>query len=183
MKLRKGFTIVELLMVISIIAVLMTLITTASTSAIRRAREHKADAIVMVVQQGINTYYAQKGKWPGDNWYHKADTQNDVEDTETYTLTKDDVDECIREVVRESVIKKNPLLDVTGLYVCEEKYADGARAAGMDFMDALHGTKQHPSKILSLSNMVFGYPEESHGYFHRLSISYSIASDRITVSK
>ena len=179
MKLRNGFTIVELMMVIAIIAVLMTMVTTTAGSAIRRARVRKAEALVTVVQQGINTYYAQKDEWPG-NWY--SDSLNgDSGDETVYTLKDSEVDACIREVVRESTIGKNPMLDVTGLYVTDSPNSN--KAAGMDFMDAIHGTKQHPNKILSLSTMYFGYPEEKHGYFRRFTITYSITSDRITVSQ
>ena len=41
---KKGFTIVELLMVISIIGILLGIVTTAASSSIKSARSRRADA-------------------------------------------------------------------------------------------------------------------------------------------
>ena len=61
---RRGFTIVELLMVIAVLGVLTGIITTAASSAIRQARSRRAQAIKMVIQNGIATYRAQYNYWP-----------------------------------------------------------------------------------------------------------------------
>ena len=63
---RRGFTIIELVMVIAILGILLGIVTTAAAGAIRQAREKKADACCAVVQAAFETYYAQKGEWPGD---------------------------------------------------------------------------------------------------------------------
>ena len=41
---RRGFTIVEMLMVVGVLAVLMGIVTTAATAAIRQARDRRTAA-------------------------------------------------------------------------------------------------------------------------------------------
>ena len=62
---KKGFTIVELIMVVGIIGVLLGIVTTAASSSIKQSRQRKADACCTIIRQGLETYYAQEGKWPG----------------------------------------------------------------------------------------------------------------------
>ena len=68
MKLRKkrGFTIVEMLMVIAVLAVLTGIVATAATSVIRKSRVRKNEALRVALQAGIATYYQQEGYWPPD---------------------------------------------------------------------------------------------------------------------
>jgi prepilin-type N-terminal cleavage/methylation domain-containing protein len=61
---RKGFTIVELLMVIAVLAVLMGIVSTAATSVIRKARTRENEALRSALQAGIATYCQQEGYWP-----------------------------------------------------------------------------------------------------------------------
>ncbi len=182
-KARVGFTIVELMMVIGIIAVLMTIVTTAAGGAIKSARAHKGDALVSMIQVGLNTYYAQKEEWPGSFGSKVAGgIQSNINgDDDNYRLTDSEADECIAEMVRESV-RGNPLVDVTGLFVCRSTMAGADKAVGMDFMDAVHGTKRSPKKM-KVAEMAFGYPRASDGRFRRFVITYSIPADTITVAK
>ena len=62
---RRGFTIIELVMVVAIMGILLGIVTTAAAGAIRQARIRKAEACCKVVQAAFETYYAQKGEWPG----------------------------------------------------------------------------------------------------------------------
>lgn len=182
-KSRRAFTIVELMMVVGIIAVLMTIVTTAAGSAIRGARSQKADALVQMVQVGLETYYAQKEDWPGafGSKVRNGIQSNISGDDDNYLLSDSEADECIAEMVKESV-KGNPLLDVTGLFVCRSENANSSQAVGMDFMDAVRGTKRSPKKM-KVAEMAFGYPNASDGKFRRFKIVYSIPADSITVGK
>lgn len=178
---RRGFTIVELLMVIGIIAVLSTIVTTAASGAMKQARGRRADALVQMIQAGIATYHAQNDEWPDFNPSGKSGNMrvNGQIDPERYLLTDSEADNMIRKVVRVSA--KNPLIDVTGLYVAKSGSVTD-KTFGMDFMLAMHGTKKHPQKV-KVSAMTFGYPDRESGRFRRFKIVYSIPTDQITVSK
>ena len=181
---KKGFTIVELLMVIGIIGVLMGIVTTAASESMKATRKRRADALFALVQSGIATYYAQHDKWPNftppDKGNHRID--QDRIDENQYDLTDDEVRKCIREVIM-SVKTKNPLIDVAGLWVSRSKGdKKGGEGSGMDFMTAVRGSRKNARKM-TLSDMYFGYPDESSGRFVRFGIGYSIATDQMTVGK
>jgi len=159
-------------MVIGIISVLVTITFSAVSGSMKRARTQKARALCILVEQGIATYYAQKGEWPvepGD-----PDNNSDV-----YTFTGSQVREMVKKVVEETK-KNNPMIDVSGLYVSTSD-GEGGRHYGMDFMTAIHGTKKNAKKI-KLAQMYFGYPCPGTGYFRRFKMTYSPATDKVTVS-
>jgi len=168
-----GFTIVELLMVIGIISVLITITFSAVTGSMKRARSQKASALCTLVEQGIATYYAQKGEWPVDP--KDADNNSDV-----YTFTATEVREMVKKVVEETR-KNNPMIDVSGLFVSTSNGEPGSRGKGTDFMTAIHGSKQNAKKI-KLAQMYFGYPDPSTGNFRRFKMTYSPATDQVSVS-
>lgn len=173
---RRGFTIVELMMVVGIIAVLLTFVTTSVTGSIRNGRVARGNALRTLVKQGICTYYAQKGEWP---W--KSDkTPNDTKG-EYYEFSGDEVKSMIFELVKESKQNNNPMMDISGLFVSISNGEHG-KAYGMDFMTAVKGSKSHPEKRKA-SELYYGYPEKTHGYFRRFKIRYYPATDTITVDK
>ena len=61
---KKGFTIVELLVVIGVLAVLMTIVVVAASGVQKGGREKRASAMRSALEQAIAAYYAQEGKWP-----------------------------------------------------------------------------------------------------------------------
>ncbi len=180
---KRGFTIVELMMVIGILAVLMTIITTAATGAIKEARTNRANALVVAVQEGLNTYYAQKDNWPEPlrTRVENGLTSNLSNDPERYQLTDGEVDDLIYNMLKDTVPQGNPVLDITGLFVCRRSSAGNSNATGMDFMEAAKGSRKNARKM-AVSEMSFGYPT-SEGKFKRFKIVYSIPADSITVSK
>lgn len=187
---RRGFTIVEMLLVIGIIGILLGIVTTAAAGAVKQARTHKADACCVLVQQGMATYYAQYSKWPGSigdrikNGIHSRSNQegvNNQSDADRYILTGSEIDDMISDMIKE-VKKGNPLLDISGLYVSRSSGENGQRNYGQDFMSAIRGTKRNPKKM-KVSEMHFGYPETNHGWFRRFRVVYLIPSDEMKVSK
>jgi len=166
---RRGFTIVELIMVIGIISMLITISTTAIMGSIRSARKQRASALCTLVEQGITAYYAQKDEWPVE----PGEPQNNKD---YYEFTADEVRTSIKKVVLE-MKNNNPLMDVSGLFVAT---SDGAKARGMDFMDAVHGTKHHRDKV-KVSQMYFGYPDADSGLFRCFTMRYYPNSDTIKV--
>ena len=183
---KKGFTIVELLVVIGVIIVLMGIVTTAASESMKASRSRRRDALISLVQAGLAAYYAQNDEWPisfkGKSGNHKTGG-NDVDENQ-YDLSDTEVCDCVRKIV-ESAKEGNPLIDVSGLWVADKgNYVDGSdkRTTGMDFMTAIHGSRKN-TKRLKLEKMVFGYPNESNGAFTRFGMGYSISTDQLTVGR
>lgn len=176
---RRGFTIIELMMVIGIIAVLMGIVISTASGSIKSARQQKASAVVKMVQAGLSTYYAQKGEWPGPVGSRAKSGSMGSLDGGVYTLSASEVRETVKALVEESR-RGNPVLDISGLFVSRHEGERGSHDIGMDFMTAIRGTKKNPKKM-KLAEMNFGVPEKEHGYFRRLTISYQIATDSMTV--
>ena len=174
---RRGFTIIELLMVIAVISALMTIVTTAAMYSIRSSRERRTEAMRLALQAAIATYHAQdaNGEWPGS-------IENLAKNAETAVLSESDAQEVFRMIVKKSIGAsgtRNPLIDAAALHVAPNGVQDG-RGNGMDFNAALKGDA-HRSK-LSVSRMVFGYPGKESGKFHRYNIVYNASTDSVKVS-
>ena len=197
---KKGFTIIELLLVIGIIAVLMGIITTAASSSIKASRSHKANALCTIVQTALATYREQKGQWPISMPTERANNQggNGQSNPDLVVLNGTEVRKCVRELVEETK-RQNPMMDISGLFVSrsdgELPGGDSATgplgqnitakvkpAMGLDFMQAIHGTRKS-SKKMKLAEMYFGYPDPDTGYFLRFKMVYSIPTDTLSVSK
>jgi len=61
---RHGFTILELLIVVSIMALLATLATGAALKAIGNGRKKRIEATIAVLEAGLSNYRARENKWP-----------------------------------------------------------------------------------------------------------------------
>lgn len=191
-KMKKAFTLIEMMVVLAIIGILLGLVVTAVSGSMKSSRRHKANALCKVVQQGLETYRAQKDKWPGgigdriDSGTVLSRTNNEGEsynsDDDKYVLNSSEIRDMIKTVVMESVNNNNPLMDIAGLFVSRFAGESGTKAYGQDFWEAVRGTKENPKKM-SVSEMYFGYPEESHGYFRRFKIVYSVPTDSMEVMK
>lgn len=191
---KKGFTIVELLMVVGIIAVLMGIVTTAAASSIKASRQQKAKALCTIVQTALATYREQKGRWPIDMPVSRANREgaNGNSNSDVVVLNGTEVRACVKELVEETK-KHNPMMDISGLFVSRQdgelpgggsgQNGDKIKPAyGLDFMAAIHGTRKS-SKKMTTSEMYFGYPDPATGYFLRFKMTYSIPSDQLMVSQ
>ncbi len=188
---KRGFTIIELLVVITILGILLGIVTTAASSAIRQARGHKANALCASLQQGLATYYAQKDRWPGPVGDRLAaggtlsrsnnEGVDNQSDPDRYVLSGSEVRQTVKVLIDEAK-KGNPLMDISGLYVSRDTGEPGRKGYGLDFADAIHGT-QHSRKKMTTSEMYFGYPESSKGYFRRFKIVYVVPADEMKVGK
>lgn len=182
---KKAFTIVELLVVIGIIAMLMGIVTTAASESMKASRKRRAEALFSLVQSSLAAYYAQHDAWPKftppKTGNHKKSSSNDIDENQ-YDLTAGEVRDCIKEVIM-SVKSKNPLIDVSGLWVSRsDGDAKGGKGYGTDFLTAIRGNRKNAKKMV-LSDMYFGYPNESNGKFVRFGIGYSISTDQMTVGR
>lgn len=177
--LKRGFTIVEMLMVIAILAVLLGIITTASGTAIRQARVKRAEAMRSVLQAGLATYYTQKGKWPGrlQTWCDNGPANSKVR---VDYLSDSEADTVFQELVKES-ISGSQMLDVTGLFVARASQASSSatNVDGMDFRAAMTKTKKRGK--LSPRELAYGYATKTTGKFRRFIVKYNFETDSVTV--
>ena len=185
---RRGFTIIELVMVIAILGILLGIVTTAASNSIKQARSRKAEACCRVVQAGFETYYAQKGHWPGGvestitGDKRNSEGLNGKNDPDVFELDPRDVDAMMRDILTEYK-KGNPCLDISGLFVSRHQGDKNSRDLGMDFMTAIRGTpKEKNGQRMLSSEMHFGYPEPEHGYFRHFKVVYSKPTDQMKVS-
>jgi len=179
---KRGFTILEMILVLAVLGILMGIITTAASASIRQARTRKAQACCKIVQEGIATYYAQQGKWPISLSSGATNTEglDGTDDDDLVVLTGEQVKKLIYEVVQQTKAG-NPCMDVSGLFVSQNPGEAKSKATGLDFMEAIHGTRTNRKKLTS-SQMYFGYPDVDTGYFRRFKIVYSKPTDSMTVS-
>ena len=199
---RRGFTIVELLIVIAIIGILGGIVTTAAMGSIRGARSKRADSMRVALEQAIATYYAQEGKWP-DVIEKKASSM----DEPTYMFSPEETDQIFQQVVGKGYGKsgrRSVLVDATALFVADRnavRKANGNRGCydnhknkknsstycggrkcptGVDFSTAIaRSGKYH----IRFADMVFGFQGTEEGKFRRFWIVYNGQTDSVQVTK
>lgn len=201
MNMKRGFTIVELLVVIAVIGVLGGIVTNATVGAIRNARGSRANAMRTALEQAISTYYAQEGRWP-DAIEQKISSGMDED---TYTFTASECDDIFRQVVGKGFGKsgrKSVLVDATALFVARSsQLGNGGKGCfdnhsnqknrntycgnqkcigGIDFSIA---TARSGKNHIRFNEMAFGYQGKEAGKFCRFWVKYNGKTDSVTVSK
>lgn len=174
---KKGFTIVELLMVISILAVLLGIVTTAATASIRESRERRAQAMKQALQNGISTYKVWKDKWPGklEDWAEQT------HDGTVGYLSNGDYDNVMQVILKASAGRnlKRRVMDPVGLQVMSATMDDGKYTCS-DFRSAAQKNGKY-SKNMSTSEMTVVYEKKETGKAYRYVIEYNTESDDVTV--
>ena len=185
---KKAFTLVELMLVVAIIAILLTIVFSSVKGAFVAARQRRAEALCQTVQSGLATYHAQKDEWPeplggkvqsGSFTTSNGEGINGQADPDKYVLTASEVRAMVKALVDEAK-KGNPMLDVSALYVSRDSGEHGQKGYGMDFMTAVHGSRESRRKMSS-SEMYFGYPDPDTARFRRFKMVYSIPTDSLSV--
>jgi prepilin-type N-terminal cleavage/methylation domain-containing protein len=192
MKAKRAFTLVELMAVIAIIGILMGIVTTAAASSIKQSRLQKTSALCAIAKQGLETFRMQKDYWPGTIGARiksgavlqraNQDGTNNQTDYDRYVLDGTEVRSMFQDIVNETVRNGNPMLDISGLYVSRDSGEIRRRGYGMDFREAVRGTKKSPKKM-SIAEMYYGYPEPNHGYFRRFNVVYIVPTDSIEIGR
>ena len=170
---KRAFTLIELAFVIAVIAILMTIVTTAASSAMRASREKKRDAMALVLREGLATYYARNGKWPGG-------IESKADNGQNHTFSGSEADSVFRVIVKESVGRKNPYLDPHALFVAPSGVSEN-RDVGIPFADARAKEPPPHRRRLGVDSMAFGFQDPSSGRFRRYAIRYISASDSVRV--
>lgn len=62
----RGFTLIEVLVVLAIIATLLSLVTPRYFSSMERAREHTLKHDLVVMRDAIDKFYSDNGRYPDD---------------------------------------------------------------------------------------------------------------------
>ena len=198
-RVRRGFTLVEMIVVIAVIGVLVGITVVALKGVLSSARSKRYESMKVVLVQGISTYYAQEGEWPE---VIEQQLRKENANEKSIEITGGDADKLFREVVGKAFGKggtKSMLLDATGLYVCEANrcgnenkgcfgnhnnpslasYCKGKGCRiGVEFPEAVKkGGKRH----IPISNMAFGYPDPNTDMFRRFKVIYNTRTDSVTV--
>lgn len=200
-RVKSGFTIVEMLVVVAVIAILAGAITVGVNGMFYKSRLGRAKAMSALLQSALETYYARCNDWPGAL---KGLSEGTGANEDSILLSDEQADKCFAEVVRISVgPNAKPVLDPSGLFVakgankgCTDihrawdaavKYGvvgsgswkcNGRCMRGRDFTEA---TKRGRSDRITLDSMNFGYQGPNHGRFCRFRLYYYPKSDTVRV--
>ena len=173
---KRGFTLIELMIVIAILAVLLGIITTAAMGSIRKARERRTQAMMQSLQNGIAAYRGRMDKWPGK----LEDLAKDLpENTTAYQLKDDEYDNVMQELLRVSGGKdaRNRVLDPAGLLVMRV----GSTRAG-EYRELVKKNGKYGKRV-SLKEMTVVYTSSDDGKAKRYHIIYHTESDSVTVTR
>ena len=155
---KKGFTLVELMMVIAILAVLLGIITTAAMASIRKARERRTQASKLTLQNGI--------------WRFPSSGRSACISSEM-TMRP-----CRRQISAGKGAK-NRVLDPGGLLVMNASNQDGSRSS-VDYRSAATKKGKY-GKRMSAREMTVVYQDAGSGRAYRFIIEYNTESDEVTV--
>lgn len=191
---RKGFTIVELLVVVAIIGILLGIVGTAASSTAKAARLHRATSMKKTLENAISAFYSQNGRWPVK--IEDAANGNSNANDFSVEIVGRDADSVFQEIVIDSIGKNatKPLLDVSALFVakagdiknnngCYDNHEDRNKsnycgnqncAYGMNFPDAIN-------KGIDVKDMAFGWQRQKTGRFCRFKIRYNAKADSVEV--
>ena len=196
---KKGFSIVEILVVVAILGILLGIVSSAVVGSVKNGRKRRAEAMCSMLNQAISTYYQQTGRWPS-----KIESKSgSMGNKSKYTFTGSEADEIVQEIVENSVGKKAEryLIDASALFVadanklrnggngCFDNHGDRSSTSfcgdqkcinGVDFSMASNPkSKNH----IDIGNMAFGYAGTTSGKFCRFWITYHSQTDTVTVSR
>jgi prepilin-type N-terminal cleavage/methylation domain-containing protein len=158
---KKGFTLVELMLVMVVMAIIATLATGAAMKAIKQAKEKKIDATCVALQMALVNYYAAERKWPA-----ALEPANDK--AETVAFSGENNKKVFGPLLSD---RKKPYLDpsalltkVTGLGVLPLRIA----------MDKFPGESQFP----------LGYADPSNGnIFKYFKVTFDLSLDTVSVGR
>lgn len=173
---RGGFTIIELLVVVGIISVLATIVTVTASGSVKSTRTKRCAIMADVLREGLATFYARNGKWPGG-------IESYAKSGKDHTFQGSEPDPIFQEVVKGSVKKTAaPYLNPHGLFVAPVGEAASKNARGLNFDEAIRKNPPKHYRHLNVNQMAFGFQRPSDGKFVRYKIKYIAATDSVNVT-
>jgi prepilin-type N-terminal cleavage/methylation domain-containing protein len=164
---KNGFTILELLVVISIIAIIMTLATGAAVKSIKQGREKRVDAMVTALNIALETYRTQNGQWPSKIIELRRQALNYNPPKETIELSGSDNKYVFTDLYK----KQNSgmrYMDPAGFFTIYQ----GARKPLKDIPEA------------SRQNLPLGYPDpDNTDKFDYFKVVVYVSTDEVRVSR
>ncbi len=84
---KKGFTIVEVVVVIGVIAILASIVTLGLSAYLKDGRDNQRQSNVLLIAEALEKYYDENGEYPNcDSIQTNPDTTLKGVDTETFTM-------------------------------------------------------------------------------------------------
>ena len=155
---RRGFTILELLIVISIMAILATLATGAALKAIKISRTKRIDATITTLEMALMNYRAQENGWP-----FSLDATG-IEQEDGYYWAKG----------------KNNAVVFEKLFTSKTVYLDSS--ALMTAVNGRKSVKKTREDNPSLTAIPIGYPDaDNPNTFKYFTVRYSPLTDTVKV--
>ncbi|MDD4621791.1 MAG: prepilin-type N-terminal cleavage/methylation domain-containing protein [Kiritimatiellae bacterium] len=168
---RAAFTIIELLVVISIMAVIATLVTGAAIKSVRQSRRRRVQVMVRVLENGLVAYRTQENEWPFKISDLRAETldRNDKYANELfkrvprYWAHGEDNYKVFEEMLRKMATDRVMYFDPSALFVQRHKQMRDALLEGR-------------------FDLPVGYPDPVEtGTFRYFCVEYNARSDSVKV--
>lgn len=170
---RRGFTIIELLVVVSIMAVIATLATGAAIKAVKHSREKRIDTMAKALEMALVNYRALYGKWPVEFDSYKNDGDTDAS---KITLKGDVKNAAVFKEILLAVKNNRALVDTSALMTTVK----GQRMSVRDALEKNAG-----------SDIAIGYPDPApkdddpakFRTFKYYTVEYNVITDSVKVKK
>ncbi|MDD2598255.1 MAG: type II secretion system protein [Kiritimatiellae bacterium] len=157
---RKGFTIVEMLVVVAVMAMITTLATGAVMRSMRTMREKRVDAMVSGLQMALNNYRAQQNEWP----FELSDMKRVGNSQTLYKVEGENNQKAFKKMFK----SKNNYVDPSAILT----RVDGSR---MSVRQALEQGK---------TDLPLGYADPRNTReFKFFTVEYNLATDSVRVAR
>ena len=171
---RRGFTIIELLVVVAIMAVIATLATGAAIKSVKQNRNKRIDTMAKALEMSLVNYRALYGKWPVD---FVGDYKGDLDKDGVKIVLKGDVkNAAVFKEILNAVRQNRALLDTSALLT-------RVKGSQMSVRDAL---AKYPG-----SDIPIGYPDHEpkpddppqYKMFKYYTVEYYLTTESVKVKR
>ncbi len=161
-RVNAGFTIIELLVVMSIMAVVATLVTGAAIKSVRQSRRRRIQVMVRVLENGLVAYRTQENEWPFKPGSLDHDPKQFYRVPRYWAHTSDNY-KVFEELLRKQATDRVAYFDASALLV------RGRRSLKDALQDGTY-------------NLPIGYPDpDDSNIFRYFCVEYNELSDSIKV--